>query len=68
MRLYRPDGMNRHDGWLAVESRGYADRGEAEASGARFQEMLLITAAKQKVGVEFYPRGAEAIYAYSEGS
>jgi hypothetical protein len=35
LRFYRPDGMNRHDGWLAVQSCGYADFGEAEASGAR---------------------------------
>ena len=25
LRFYRPDGMNRHDGWLAVQSCGYAD-------------------------------------------
>ena len=46
LRFYRPDGMNRYDGWLAVESCGYADFGEAEASGALLQEGLLITAAK----------------------
>src|SRR6516165_2101362 len=68
LRLYRPDGMNRHDGWLAVESCGYADFGEAEASGARLQEALLIAAAKQKVGVEFYLRGAvKAIHVYPGG-
>jgi hypothetical protein len=48
LRFYRPDGMNRHDGWLAVESCGYADFGEAVASGALLQEGLLIAAAKQK--------------------
>jgi|SRR5713101_6742509 len=68
LRLYRPDGMNRHEGWLAVESCGYADFAEARASGARLQEALLITAAKQKVGVEFYLRGAvEAIHVYPGG-
>jgi hypothetical protein len=60
--------MNRHDGWLAVESRGYADFAEAEASGALLQEGLLIVAAKQKVGVELYLRGAvKAINVYPEG-
>jgi len=58
LRFYRPDGMNRHDGWLAVESCGYADFGEAVASGALLQVGLLIAAAKQKIGVEFYLRGA----------
>jgi len=66
LRLYRPDGMNRYDGWLAVESCGYADSGEAEANGARLQEGLLIVAANQKVGVEFYLRGA-AIHVYPGG-
>jgi hypothetical protein len=68
LRFYRPDGMNRHDSWLAVESCGYADFGEAEASGARLQEGLLIVAAKQKVGVELYLRGAaKAIHVYPGG-
>jgi len=68
LRFYRPDGMNRPDGWLAVESCGYADFGEAEASGARLQEGLLIVAAKQKVGVELYLRGAaKAIHVYPGG-
>jgi hypothetical protein len=68
LRFYRPDGMNRHDGWLAVESCGYADFGEAEASGARLQEGLLIVAAKQKVGVELYLCGAvKAINVYPGG-
>jgi hypothetical protein len=59
-------GMNTSDGWLAVKSCGYADFGEAEASGKLFQDGLLIVAAKQKVGVEFYLRGAaSAIYVYS---
>jgi len=66
LRFYRPDGMNRHDGWLAVQSCGYADFGEAEASGAQLQEGLLIVAAKQKVGIEFYLRGA-AIHVYPGG-
>jgi hypothetical protein len=47
LRFYRPDGMNRHDGWLAVESCGYSDFAEAQATCARFQEALLIVAAKQ---------------------
>ncbi len=68
LRLYRPDGMNRHEGWLAVESCGYADFAEARAGGARLQEALLITAAKRKVGVEFYVCGAvEAIHVYPGG-
>ena len=68
LRFYRPDGMNRHDGWLAVKSCGYADFGEAKASGALLQEGLLIVAAKQKVGVELYLRGAvNAINVYPEG-
>jgi hypothetical protein len=67
--LYRPDGMNSHDGWLAVKSCGYADCKEAEDSGARLQEGLLIVAAKQKIGVELYLGGArEAIHVYPEGS
>jgi len=67
LRLYRPDGMNRHDGWLAVESCG-SDSGEAEANGARLQERLLIAAAKQKIGVEFYLRGAvKDIHVYPGG-
>src|SRR5712671_1448085 len=69
LRLYRPDGMNRHDGWLAVGSCGYADYEEAQASGVRLQEGLLIAAAKQRVGVEFYPCGvAKAFHLYPEGS
>jgi hypothetical protein len=69
LRFYRPDGMNMHDGWLAVESCGYADFAEAQASGTRFQEGLLIAAANQKIGVEFYLRGweAKAINVYPGG-
>jgi hypothetical protein len=60
--------MNRHDGWLAVESCGYADFGEAVASGALLQVGLLIAAAKQKIGVEFYLRGAvKDIHVYPGG-
>jgi hypothetical protein len=60
--------MNRQDGWLAFESCGYADFGEAQASATRLQEGLLIAAAKQKVGVELYPRGAgNAAQVYPEG-
>jgi hypothetical protein len=59
LRCYRPDGMNMHDGWVVIESCGYANFGEAQASGTRFQEGLLIAAANQKVGVEFYLRGAD---------
>jgi hypothetical protein len=69
LRLYGPDGMNMRDGWLAVGSCGYADFGEAQASGALLQEGLLIAAAKQKVGVGFYPCGmANAFHIYPEGS
>ncbi len=68
LRFYRPDGMNRHDGWLAVKSCGYANFAEAEASGMRLQEGLLIVAAKQKVGVELYFRGAsKAFHVYPAG-
>jgi hypothetical protein len=59
--------MNRHDGWLAVKSCGYADYGEADASATRLQEGLLILAAKQRVGVEFYLRGAVKAHVYSDG-
>jgi hypothetical protein len=62
LRFYRPDGMNRHDGWMAVQSCGYADFAEAEASGARLQEGLLIVAAKQKIGIELYCGGAIHVY------
>jgi hypothetical protein len=66
LQLYRPHGMNTQEGWLVVKSCGYADQGEAEASGALLRDGLLIVAAKQKVGVEFYLRGAaNPIYAYS---
>src|SRR5260370_8409102 len=68
LRLYRPDGMNRHEGWLAVESCGYADFAEARAGGARLQEALLITAAKRKEGGEFYVCGpVQAIHGYPGG-
>jgi hypothetical protein len=59
LRFYRPDGMTLHEGWLAVESCGYAESWEALASGRRFQEGLLLAAANQRVGVEFRLRGAE---------
>jgi hypothetical protein len=59
--------MNSHDGWLALQSCGYADFGEADASGTRLQDGLLIAAAKQKVGVEFYPRGLKGIHVYPDG-
>jgi hypothetical protein len=60
--------MSRHEEWLAVESCGYADFAEARASGARLQEALMLTAAEQKVGMEFYLRGAvEAIHVYPGG-
>jgi hypothetical protein len=66
LRLSRPDGMNRHDGWLVFESCGYADHGEAEGSGARLQEGLLIVAAKKKIGVELYlGGGAKAVHVYT---
>jgi hypothetical protein len=67
--LYRPEGMNSHDGWLAVKSCGYADHHEAEASAVRLQEGLLIVAAKQKIGVELYLGGAvKAIHVWPQGS
>ena len=67
--LYRPEGMNSHDGWLAVKSSGYADHCEAEASAMRLQEGLLIVAAKRKVGVELYLGGAvKAIHVWPQGS
>lgn len=66
LQLYRPDGMNTQEGWLVVKSCGYADQGDAVASGALLRDGLLIVAAKQKVGVEFYLRGAaNPVYAYS---
>ena len=66
LQLYRPHGMNTQEGWLVVKSCGYADQGEAVASGALLRDGLLIVAAKQKVGVEFYLRGAaNPIYVYS---
>jgi hypothetical protein len=68
LRLYRPDGMNVHENWLAVRSCGYANHQEAEASGERLQQRLLVVAAEQKVGVEFYLRGAaKAIHVYPDG-
>src|SRR5260370_42033893 len=54
LRLYRPDGMNRHEGWLAAEACGYADFAAARAGGARLQEARLITAATSNGGVGFY--------------
>jgi hypothetical protein len=66
LQFFRPHGMNTYDGWLAVKSCGYANSGEAEASGALFHDGLLIVAAKQKVGVEFYLRvGVNGIHVYS---
>jgi hypothetical protein len=69
LQLYRPEGMNSNDGWLAVKSCGYADHGEAEASGARLQEGLLIAAARQKIGVELLNLGAvKAVHTWPQGS
>jgi hypothetical protein len=65
LEFFRPHGMNTYDGWLAVKSCGYANFGEAEASGALFHDGLLIVAAKQKLGVEFYLRGAYGIHVNS---
>jgi len=66
LELFRPHGMNTLDGWLAVKSCGYADNAEAKTSGALFHDGLLIVAAKQPVGVEFYRRvGPDGIHVYS---
>ena len=65
LQLYRPHGMNTQESWLVVESCGYADQAEAEASGALLRDGLLIDAARQMVGLEFYLRGANPIYVYS---
>jgi hypothetical protein len=51
---------------LAVKSSGHSDRGEAEASGARLQEGLLIVASKRKIGVELYLGGT--VYVKHQGS
>jgi hypothetical protein len=61
-------GMNTAHGWLVAKSCGYADYAEAKASGALFHDGLLIVAAKQKVGVEFYLRaGPNGIHVYPGG-
>jgi hypothetical protein len=60
--------MNTNDGWLAVGSCGYADFREAEASAERLQHGLLIAAAKQKVGLELYLRGAGKPHVYPGGT
>jgi hypothetical protein len=65
LQFSKADGMNTADGWLVVKSSGYADVREAEARGELFRDGLLLVAARQKVGVEFYLRGANPIYAYS---
>ena len=66
LQFFRAHGMNTADGWLAVKSCGYADYEEARASGALFHDGLLIVAAKQKVGVEFYLRGGpNGIHVYT---
>ena len=66
LQLFKPHGMNTVDGWLAVKSCGYVDYAEAKTSGALFHDGLLIVAAKQQVGVEFYLRsGPDGIHVYS---
>src|SRR5271166_474122 len=65
LQVSKAYGMNTAAGWLVVKSSGYTDIGEAEVRGALFQDGLLIAAAKQKVGVEFYLRGASPIHAFS---
>ena len=47
LRFYRPDGMNRHDGWLAVESCGYADFGEAVDDARALRQRRLRKPARQ---------------------
>lgn len=71
LRFYRPDGMNRHDGWLAVRSCGYADFGESRSQrrGAALQEGLLIVAAKQKgKSVELYFAGGQRHHGITPGA
>jgi hypothetical protein len=66
LQLARAYGMN--IGWLVIESCGYADYAEAKASGELFHDGLLIVAANQKVGVEFYLRiGHNGIHVYPGG-
>jgi hypothetical protein len=66
LQLSRAFGMI--DGWLVVKSCGYADQREAKASGELFHDGLLIVAANQKVGAEFYLRiGHNGIHTYSGG-
>jgi hypothetical protein len=58
LRFWRPLGTAKDEGWLAIESRGYATFEEADNSGVRVQDALLMGAAKREVGVEFTGRGA----------
>jgi hypothetical protein len=37
LRFYRPDGMSRHDGWLAVESCGYVDLQKRKPAASSFK-------------------------------
>jgi hypothetical protein len=68
LQLSRAYGMNTNDGWLVAKSCGYANHGEAKASGELFHDGLLIVAATQKVGVEFYMRvGPNGIHVYPGG-
>jgi hypothetical protein len=68
LRFYRPVGMNTLEGWLAVDSCGYADYGDALAAGAQLSQGLLLVAAKRKVGLELYLRGGtNAIHVYPGG-
>jgi hypothetical protein len=68
LSLSRAEGMNTRENWLVVRSCGYADHREAEASAEQLQEQLLIVAAKQEVGVEFYLRGATKAHVYPDGT
>jgi hypothetical protein len=58
LRFWRPYGTAKDQNWLAIESRGYATSQEAENSGERVKDALLMSAAKRKLGIEFTGRGA----------
>jgi hypothetical protein len=62
LRLWQPSGMARDEGWLALRSRGYASFKEAHDSGRCLQEQLLMSAAKSRIGVEFYAGGSVAVF------
>jgi hypothetical protein len=68
LRFWRPWGTAKDEGWLAIESCGYATFAEACENGVRVQDALLMGAAKQQVGVEFIGRGAvSSVAVFSQG-